>query len=243
LGISGFEALGEGAKISSPAEHPGVLFARGDDGAIADGFSLSCSRRGVDRRNPEGEAVNENGGQGDLDRELEPAAWIAPSAELYGEVRISEGVSVWPRVVMRAEAQVIEIGRFSNVQDFVMVHIGFQHPTKIGQFCSITHHSTVHGATVEDFCLIGINATLMDGVVVGEGSIVAGHTILTEGTVVPPHSVVAGVPGRVIASRDNTAANRRNAIAYYENARAYAAGNYRRWSESSFQALMADLGD
>ncbi|REJ74786.1 MAG: gamma carbonic anhydrase family protein [Acidobacteria bacterium] len=167
------------------------------------------------------------------------AAWIAPSAELYGEIHLGEGVSIWPRVVMRAEAQSIRIGRFTNVQDFVMVHIGFDQPTRIGDYCSITHHATVHGATIEDECLIGINATLMDGVVIGAGSIVAGHTIVTEGTVVPPGSVVAGVPGKVIASRDNRLANRLNAVAYHQNAIAYAAGNHRRWAEPEFQSLMA----
>ncbi len=125
----------------------------------------------------------------------------------------------------------IVVGAYSNIQDFVMLHVGFRHGTRIGAYCSITHHATLHGCVIEDHCLIGINATVMDGCVIGEGSIVAGHTIVSENTIIPANSVVAGVPGKVIATRDNLAANRQNALFYYRNALNYARG----------QHLMADL--
>ncbi len=168
------------------------------------------------------------------------AAWIAPSAELYGEISLADRCSIWPKVVMRAESSHISVGQGTNIQDFVMVHIGTATPSVIGDWCSITHHVTVHGAVIEDRCLIGINATLMDGCVIGEGSIVAGNSLVREGTIVPPHSIVAGVPSRVIANRDNRIANTLNALAYVENAMAYAEGNHRRWSEASFAAFMAE---
>lgn len=166
------------------------------------------------------------------------AAFIADSAELYGDIRIADGASIWPKVVMRAESQYIQIGTMSNIQDFVMVHYGAETPSIIGAYCSITHHVTVHGATIGDRCLIGINATLMDGAVIGENSIVAGHSIVREGTVIPPSSVVAGVPAKVVARRNNAVANELNALAYHENALAYAVGNHRRWSEPDYQAKM-----
>jgi carbonic anhydrase/acetyltransferase-like protein (isoleucine patch superfamily) len=161
--------------------------------------------------------------------------WIAGSAEIYGDVRLADGVSVWPKVVCRAESQYIAVGRCSNLQDFVMLHVGARGPTLIGDYCSITHHATIHGAQLGDCCLVGINATLMDGVVLGANSIVAGHTIITEGCVIPPNSIVAGVPGRVVAERDNYVANKLNAFMYFRNAQAYAAGNHRLWADPAFE--------
>ena len=120
------------------------------------------------------------------------AAWIAPSAELYGDVRIATGVSIWPKAVLRAEAAFIEIGAHTNLQDFVMVHFGADTPSVIGANCSITHHCTIHGATVGNNCLIGINATLMDGCEIGDNSIVAGNSIVREGAVFAPNSIIAG---------------------------------------------------
>ena len=166
--------------------------------------------------------------------------WQAPGVQIYGDVRLAEGVSLWPNAVMRAESHYIEIGTNTNVQDFAMIHIGGA-PSIIGAFCSITHHATVHGAVIGDNCLIGINATIMDGAEIGANSIVAGHAIVREGEKVPPNSVVAGVPGKVVATRNNYVANRINAYAYLENAQAYAAGNYRRWAEPEYEAKMAEL--
>lgn len=167
------------------------------------------------------------------------ATFIAPSAELYGEISLGKGSSVWPKVVMRAEAAHISIGAYSNIQDFVMIHFGASTPSIVGDYCSITHHCTVHGATIGDHCLIGINATLMDGAVIGANSIVAGNSIVREGTIIPANSIVAGVPAKVVGQRNNGAANKLNALAYYENALAYAQNNHRRWSEPQYQALMA----
>ncbi len=166
--------------------------------------------------------------------------WLAPGAQVYGDVRFADGVSLWPNAVLRAESHFIQIGANTNVQDFAMIHIGGA-PSIIGAFCSITHHATVHGAVIGDNCLIGINATVMDGATIGANSIIAGHAIVREGEEIPPDSVVAGVPGKVVARRSNYVANRLNAHAYLENARAYANGNHRRWAEPEYEAMMAAL--
>jgi carbonic anhydrase/acetyltransferase-like protein (isoleucine patch superfamily) len=180
-------------------------------------------------------------------QEIEPSAWISPSAQLFGKVSIGAGSSLWPNSVIRSECQEVEIGRVTNVQDFVMIHVGYDHPTRIGDFCSITHHATVHGATLEDDCLVGIGAVLMDGVVIGRGSIVAPGAIVTEGTVVPPHSIVAGVPAKVIRERDSTVANRMNAWNYHRNAEAYQRGEHRAWDGAGFRtwvwAKLRELND
>ena len=99
------------------------------------------------------------------------AAWIAPSAELYGDVRLEEGCSIWPKAVLRVEDTHIRVGAYTNLQDFVMVHFGSTGASEIGAYCSITHHTTIHGATIGDCCLIGINATIMDGATTDAGQI------------------------------------------------------------------------
>ena len=155
---------------------------------------------------------------------LDNPAFIHESAWLYGKVTIGPGASVWPNVVTRAETFEIRIGARTNIQDFVMIHVGAASPTIVGEDCSITHHATLHGCTIGDRCLIGINATIMDGAKIGENSIVAGHTIITENKEFPPNSVIAGVPGKVVATRDCGDANRLNAQFYSACAAQYSQG-------------------
>jgi carbonic anhydrase/acetyltransferase-like protein (isoleucine patch superfamily) len=167
------------------------------------------------------------------------AAYIDPTARVFGHVDIGEGASLWPYAVVRAEAQSVQIGAYSNLQDHVMVHVGYHTPTIIGDYCSITHRVVLHGCTIGDNCLIGIGATLMDGVVVGENSIVAGHAFLREGTVVPPNSIVMGTPAKVVRTANSYVANRLNAMLYHRNALAYARGDYRAWDGPAYEAEMA----
>ncbi len=167
---------------------------------------------------------------------IHESVWVAPSAQLFGKITIGEGSSVWHNVVARAECQDIRIGRMTNVQDFVMLHVGYDDPTIIGDFCSITHHATVHGAELGNACLIGIGAVIMDGAIIGEGSIVAGGAVVTEGATFSKGSVIAGVPARQIAERDNARANRLNAWLYHRNAQATRRGLHRTWDGPEFEA-------
>lgn len=136
------------------------------------------------------------------------AAYIHPSVCLYGDTRLAEGVNIWPSVVIRTEMGTTTVGEMTNLQDFVMVHGG---EVKIGAYCSITHHCTIHVAEVGDNCLIGINSTIMDGAVIGDNCIVAGGSFVTEGTVIPPNSIVMGAPAKVRRTQNNYIANRLNA--------------------------------
>lgn len=169
---------------------------------------------------------------------LDNVAFVHESAWLYGKVTIGPGASVWPNVVTRAEFHEIRIGARTNIQDFVMIHVGAMTPTIVGEDCSITHHVTLHGCEIGDRCLIGINATIMDGAKIGANSIVAGNTIVTEGSVFPENSVIAGVPGKVVATRDCGDANRINALMYQRFAEAYAEGRDR-LDDSELQAIIA----
>lgn len=174
--------------------------------------------------------------------EVDAAAFVHPTAQIYGRVRLEAGASVWPNAVIRAEMHEVVIGPRSNVQDFVMIHVGNGMGTHVGADCSITHHVTLHGCTIGDNVLVGIGATIMDGSIVGENSIVAGGAFLKEGTVVPPNSIVAGVPAVVKATRDSGAANRFNAWLYAENAAAYARGEHRFWSEVDLKEAAVRFG-
>jgi carbonic anhydrase/acetyltransferase-like protein (isoleucine patch superfamily) len=172
-------------------------------------------------------------------RDIHASAWISPSAQIYGKISVGDGSSLWYNVVARAECHEISIGRMTNVQDFVMIHVGYDDATEIGDFCSITHHATLHGCTIGDACLVGVNAVIMDGAVIGGGSIVAGGAAVTEGKVFPPHSIIAGVPAKVIGERDCSRANRMNAWLYQYNAQAHRRGEYRAWEGPEFESWRA----
>jgi carbonic anhydrase/acetyltransferase-like protein (isoleucine patch superfamily) len=166
------------------------------------------------------------------------AAYVHPTAVLHGAITLGERTSVWCHAVLRAEMHEIVIGEGSNVQDHVMIHVGYKTPTIVGRHCSITHHATLHGCRIHDNVLVGIGATVMDGAEIGANSIVAPHALVVEGTVIPPNSIVMGVPGKVTRTRDNFVANRLNAFLYWRNAQAYAAGDERIWSRETFEAEM-----
>lgn len=163
------------------------------------------------------------------------AAYIDPSALMFGHVTLREGSSVWCNVVMRSEAAYIEIGAYSNIQDFVMVHTDPGHPVVVGTHCSVTHHATLHGCTIGNNVLIGINATVYGGASIGDNSIVGQHAYVRDGTVVPPNSVVVGSPAKIIRTANGWIANRLNALFYYRNALAYARGDHRAWDGSEFE--------
>jgi carbonic anhydrase/acetyltransferase-like protein (isoleucine patch superfamily) len=167
---------------------------------------------------------------------IDASAWIAPSAQIFGRVTIGANASIWHNAVLRAECQEIRIGRYSNVQDFVMVHVGYDAATTIGAFCSIAHHATVHGCALGDACLVGVGAVIMDGAVIGAGSIVAGGAVVPEGRSFAAGSVIAGVPAKAIAQRDNARANRLNAWLYHRNAQFYREGRHRAWDGPEFEA-------
>jgi carbonic anhydrase/acetyltransferase-like protein (isoleucine patch superfamily) len=166
------------------------------------------------------------------------AAYIDPTARIYGSVEIAEGASLWPYAVIRAEAFTVRIGRLSNLQDHVMVHVGDRSPTLVGDHCSIGHRAVLHGCRVGDNCLVGIGATVMEGAVIGENSIVAAHSYVADDTDVPPCSIVMGTPARVVRTANSFVANRVNALLYHRNALAYVRGDHRAWDGPEYEAEM-----
>ena len=173
----------------------------------------------------------------DSNIKLNNPAFIHDTVQMYGKIEIEDSSSIWPNVVIRAEMFDVKIGSYTNIQDFSMIHIGARTGTKIGNYCSITHHCTIHGCTIGNNCLIGINATIMDGVVVGDNSIVAGGAFISEGTIVPENSIVMGIPAKVRSTKNNFISNRFNAFMYYYNATCYSSGNYRGWQGKEFERV------
>ena len=129
---------------------------------------------------------------------VHPSAFVDASAQVIGDVQIGAESSIWMNVVIRGDVNAIRIGARTNIQDLTCVHVMRNtHPTVIGDDVSIGHGVMAHGCTIEDRCLIGMGAILLNGCRVGTGSIVAAGTLLTEGMIVPPGSMVMGLPGTV----------------------------------------------
>ena len=130
--------------------------------------------------------------------------YVAPSAVLVGDVTVEEGASVWHGAVLRGDFDAIVIGRDSNVQDNVVVHVDRGMPATVGARVTVGHAAVVHGCVVEDGCLIGMNATINSGAVIGRGSLVASGAVVRESAEFPAESVIAGVPAKVLRSVDET---------------------------------------
>ncbi len=172
----------------------------------------------------------------DVNSRFPAAAYIDPTARVFGRIEIGEGSSLWPYAVIRAESAFVRIGRFSNLQDHVMLHVGYHSPTFVGDYCSITHRVVLHGCTIGDNCLIGIGATVMEGAVIGDNCIIAGHSFVADNSVIPANSVVMGTPAKVVRQANSFVANRINAMLYHRNALAYARGEHRAWDGSEYEA-------
>lgn len=136
-------------------------------------------------------------GIGGKEPQVDPGAFVAPTASVIGDVTLHAGASVWYGAVVRGDVERITVGADANVQDNVTLHADPGFPVRIGERVSIGHNAVVHGATVEEDCLVGMGATVLNGAVIGAGSLVAAQALVPQGMVVPPGSLVAGVPAKV----------------------------------------------
>jgi carbonic anhydrase/acetyltransferase-like protein (isoleucine patch superfamily) len=128
---------------------------------------------------------------------VDATAFVAGNATLIGQVTLAAGSSVFYGAVLRGDTDSIVIGSGSNVQDNVSMHTDTGIPLVVGTGVSIGHNAVVHGCTIEDDCLVGMGAVVLNRAVIGKGSLVAAGAIVLEDTVVPPGSLVAGVPAKV----------------------------------------------
>jgi len=133
---------------------------------------------------------------------IDPSAFVARGAVVLGDVRLGRESSVWYNSVIRGDTEQVEVGDGSNIQDLSMLHADPGFPCLVGARVSVGHRAILHGCTVEDECLIGMGAILLNGVRVGRGSVIGAGAVVPEGMQIPPGSVVLGVPGKVVREVD-----------------------------------------
>jgi carbonic anhydrase/acetyltransferase-like protein (isoleucine patch superfamily) len=157
--------------------------------------------------------------------DVHDSVFVAPTASIIGNASLAENASAFFGVSVRADTAAITVGAGSNLQDNVVMHADPGFPCTVGAHVSVGHSAVVHGCTVEDDCLIGMSATILNGAVIGAGSLVAAGAVVLEGTVIPPRSLVAGVPAKVRRelSEEEFDGVRRNAERYVELARTHRA--------------------
>ena len=134
----------------------------------------------------------------DAANQIHESAFIHAEAVVIGRVTLGARTSVWPTAVIRADGDTITIGAESNVQDGAVVHVDPGLPVRIGDRVTIGHRAIVHGATVEDDCLIGMGAIILNRAHIGTGSVIGAGAVVAEGMQVPAGSIVLGVPGRIV---------------------------------------------
>ena len=130
--------------------------------------------------------------------QIDPAAWIAPTAVLVGKVRVGPGASVWFGAVLRGDNEWIEIGPDSNVQENAVLHTDPGFPLTVGRGCTIGHKAMLHGCTIGDFALVGMSATVLNGAVLGSESLLGAGALLTEGKAIPPRHLAVGGPAKAV---------------------------------------------
>ena len=158
--------------------------------------------------------------------QIDPTAWIAPTAVLIGNVTVGPRANIWFGAVLRGDNEAIVVGAGSNVQENAVLHTDMGYPLTIGANCTIGHQAMLHGCTIADGSLIGMGATLLNGATIGEGSLVGACALVTEGKDIPAGSLVMGAPAKVVRALDAAAQARllRSAEGYQANAARFAKG-------------------
>lgn len=155
--------------------------------------------------------------------EISNGVFVAENASVIGSVKIGKGCSVWYGAVIRADSDSIVIGENTNIQDNCTVHTAFDYGVKIGNGVTVGHNAVVHGCTVGDNTLIGMNSTILNGAVIGNNSIVGAGALVTEHKQFPDNSLIIGVPAKAVATLDDEAVEkiRQNGIEYTAFAKDY----------------------
>lgn len=149
--------------------------------------------------------------------------FIAPSADLIGEVILGHGASVWFQCVLRADNAAINIGRNSNIQDGSIIHVDPGFPATIGEGVTVGHKVMLHGCTIGDNSLIGMNATVLNGAKIGKNCVIGAGSLITENKEIPDNSLVMGVPGKVVKqiADDQVEMLKQSASHYVKNGELY----------------------
>lgn len=130
--------------------------------------------------------------------EFDDSAWVAPSASVIGNVKLSAGSSVWFNAVIRGDNEGIIIGPDSNVQDGAVLHADPGIPLTIGRGVTVGHKVMLHGCEIGDYTLIGMNAVVLNNARIGHHCLIGANSLVTEGKIIPDYSLAVGTPARVI---------------------------------------------
>ena len=162
----------------------------------------------------------------DIHPNLAPTAFIAPSAEIIGKVTLGAHSSVWFQTVLRGDTEPITIGYETNLQDLTLCHADPGKPLMIGNRVTVGHRCILHGCVIEDECLIGMGAIIMNEARIGRGSIVGAGAVVLEKTIIPPFSLVVGSPAVVKKTYDETVLQQihRTAQVYVDRCQRYQQG-------------------
>ena len=128
--------------------------------------------------------------------------WVAPTATVIGQVELGQQVSIWFGAVVRADNSKIKLGDFSNVQENAVLHTDAGIEMQIGNYVTIGHQAMLHGCTIGDNSLIGIQAVILNHAVIGRNCIIGANALIPEGKIIPDNSVVMGSPGKVVKTLD-----------------------------------------
>ena len=129
---------------------------------------------------------------------IHPTAYIAPSADVIGRVRIGKHASIWFNCVLRGDVNRIEIGEATNIQDGSILHVDTDAPCLIAHHVHVGHHANLHGCVVETGALIGIGSIILSGARIGAGAMIGAGAVVLEGTTIPPRMLAVGVPAKVV---------------------------------------------
>lgn len=157
---------------------------------------------------------------------IHPTAYVAPGADIIGQVRLGKDASIWFGCVLRGDVNRIEIGEATNIQDGSILHVDDDHPCRIADHVHVGHHANLHGCVVERGAMIGIGAIVLSGARIGQGAIVGAGSVVLEGTRIPPRVLAVGAPARVVRKvTDRDRAYVRTWVGKYVRlAKAYRAG-------------------
>ena len=163
---------------------------------------------------------------GDVIPEIHDSAWVAPSAQVMGRVVLEQDSSVWFGAVLRGDNDPIRIGKGSNVQDGSVLHSDLGQPMTVGDYVTVGHQAMLHGCTIGDGCLIGIQAVILNGARIGRNCLVGAGALVTEGKEFPEGSMILGSPAKVVRqlTPEQIENIRRNVLGYVDNARRFKTG-------------------
>ena len=162
---------------------------------------------------------------GDKAPKIDASAWVAPDANIIGDIILRENTSVWFGATLRGDNEVIDIGAGTNVQENTIMHTDIGYPLMIGANCTIVHKVMLHGCIIGENSLIGMGAVILNGAQIGKNCLIGAGALITENKVIPDGSLVMGSPGRVVRELDQEAIEKltKSAEHYQDNARRFRA--------------------